>query len=378
MTRPKDLGPPIYASLVLAFASFGDAYLYAFLPLNADALGLSAASIGILLSINRFIRLFANQWLVGVFARYGFRTVTIAAAALAAASTLGYGVGLGFSGWLAMRIAWGLAFAGMRISSLSYALTHEEKGLSLGISRSVYELGPVAGLLLGPWLLTWVGSPWTFTILGIASLPALFFAFGLPALTPETLAAKKKVNTHATFNVLTFAITFAAEGVVVIVLGAALLESSWGLSPAAAVATTAAFLAFRRFCLIFLSPLGGWLADRLGMTGVLTASAVLICVGLILAAAGLPSAGFAIVFLFGSVQAALGPGAVASGRTQAVAVNATWRDAGAAFGTLTGGLLLTSGYLSVAFFVLAAGIFVSLLAYLKSHDDPIKRLIIWK
>ncbi|MEQ8531033.1 MAG: hypothetical protein RIB86_04245, partial [Imperialibacter sp.] len=109
MMKEKGFGPPVYASLVLAFASFGDAYLYAFLPVNATGIGLSLASVGLLLSINRFIRLFANRWLLVVLSKYGFRLVTIVAAGLAALSTVGYGAGLGLVGWLLMRVIWGVA-----------------------------------------------------------------------------------------------------------------------------------------------------------------------------------------------------------------------------------------------------------------------------
>ncbi|MEQ9101466.1 MAG: hypothetical protein RIF36_06610 [Imperialibacter sp.] len=378
MMKEKGFGPPVYASLVLAFASFGDAYLYAFLPVNATGIGLSLASVGLLLSINRFIRLFANQWLLVILAKYGFRLITIVAAGLAALSTLGYGAGLGLVGWLLMRVIWGVAFSAMRISSLTYALGHHSQGLSLGISRSVYELGPMAALLLGPLLIAWLGHSWAFICLGLASLPAVYFAFRLPDLTPEIPATGRAIAIPTPFNMLTFFITFAVEGVMVVVLGAALIKSDFQLTPASAAATAAAYLAYRRFCLIFLSPLGGWLADRLGLARVLIAATLFICVGLVMVTIGWPMAGFAVAFLFGSIQAALGPGVVAAGRVSAVSANATWRDAGAAFGTLTGGLLLTSGHLSLSFIVLAIGIAIALLAYLRSLHYTFKTLIAWK
>lgn len=381
MIRNKGFKSPVYASLALALASFGDAYLYAFLPVNALNVGLSVASVGILLSINRFIRIFANQWMVGVFAKYGFRLVTILATALAALSTFGYGAGLGLAGWLLMRIVWGLAYSAMRISSLSYALEHKQQGLSLGISRSVYELGPLGGLVLGPLLVELLGPSQAFFALGVASLSALYFAFKLPEISVEPSSATALLRIPSVFNTLTFLVTFAAEGILIVVLGITLMQGNSGLTPAAAGILAAAFLAYRRLALIFLAPMGGWLADKWGLQQVLALSALFVCGGLALLAFGLTLTGLAITFLFSSVQATLGPGGATDNkleRVQAVSENATWRDIGAAFGALAGGFLLSTSYLSEVFLVMAAGIFAVLVAYLRSFDFQFRHLLIWK
>ena len=381
MIKNKGFKSPVYASLALALASFGDAYLYAFLPVNALNVGLSVASVGILLSINRFIRIFANQWMVGVFARYGFRLVTILATALAALSTFGYGAGLGLAGWLLMRILWGLAYSAMRISSLSYALEHKQQGLSLGISRAVYELGPLGGLALGPLLVEVLGPSQAFLALGVASLSALYFAARLPEISIQPSDATRVFRIPNIFNTLTFLVTFAAEGILVVVLGITLMEGDYDLTPAAAGILAASFLAYRRLALIFLSPLGGWLADKWGLQQVLALSVLFVCGGLGLLAFGFTFSGLATTFLFSSVQATLGPGGATDHqqeRVQAVSENATWRDIGAAFGALAGGFLLTSPYLTEVFLGLAIGIFAALLLYLKSLDFHFSHIISWK
>ena len=116
---------PVYAALALAFASFGDAFLYPFLPLHGDSLGMSAAWIGILLSINRFARIFANTIIARACANYGFRLMTIIAVGVAVFSTIGYGLVTGVAGWMLFRISWGLSYSVLRISAISYALDHE-------------------------------------------------------------------------------------------------------------------------------------------------------------------------------------------------------------------------------------------------------------
>src|SRR5262245_2915116 len=102
---------PVYSALALAFASFGDAFLYPFLPLHGERLGMSVAWIGILLSINRFARIFTNALIARACATYGFRMVTIIAVAVAILATAGYGFASGLALWILFRISWGLSYS---------------------------------------------------------------------------------------------------------------------------------------------------------------------------------------------------------------------------------------------------------------------------
>jgi len=96
----------LFASLSLAFASFGDAFLYPFLPVNHAAVGVPVVWIGVLLSINRFVRILSNTWIVHLLARFGMRRITIFAVMLAALSTAGYAIASGIFLWMVLRIAW--------------------------------------------------------------------------------------------------------------------------------------------------------------------------------------------------------------------------------------------------------------------------------
>jgi RNA polymerase sigma-70 factor, ECF subfamily len=91
-SMPKTLILTLLAALVLAFALPGDAFLYAVLPTHASELHVSAAWVGFLLSINRFARLFVGHALAVQIGRFGFKHTVLAAAALAAFSTLLYGL----------------------------------------------------------------------------------------------------------------------------------------------------------------------------------------------------------------------------------------------------------------------------------------------
>src|SRR5687768_4922424 len=144
-----------FAALALAFASFGDAFLYPFLPVNFDSVGVPVLWVGLLLSINRFVRIISNTLLVHAFAKYGLRSIMILAVTMAITSTLGYGIATSLLAWIALRAMWGLAFSAMRIGTLGYALQHERKGFALGISRSLQESGPMFSLFMAPVLLSY-------------------------------------------------------------------------------------------------------------------------------------------------------------------------------------------------------------------------------
>ena len=66
--------------LVIAVAMIGDTLLYAVLPLYHQQFGLSLAMVGVLLSLNRWIRLLANSAVAHLGERIGPQALMIAAA----------------------------------------------------------------------------------------------------------------------------------------------------------------------------------------------------------------------------------------------------------------------------------------------------------
>ena len=79
------------------------------------------------------------------------------------------------------------------------------------------------------------------------------------------------------------------------------------------------------------------------------ASVLFICVGLLLLVIARTEIALAIIFTFSTVVSSIGPASsvgVRRDKLNALATNATWRDIGAATGTLVGGLLLDKGPLT--------------------------------
>jgi len=366
----------------LAFSSFGDAFLYPFLPLYGQSLGMTVAWIGTLLSINRFARIFTNAIIARACGLYGFRVVTVVAVIVAIFSTAGYAFASGMASWVLFRISWGLSYSVLRLSAITYSLDHERQGFSLGLSKSIQEAGPMITLIASPFLFQ-MDVNVIFLILSVASLPALYFAFNLPAKFSVTqpFSVRRFFRFPSAFNLLTFFSAILIEGILVVTIGVLFLSYSDNISILEASILAAFYLGYRRVCLIIFSPFGGWIADKYGLERVFVIAFAIFLTGLFLLASGWIEVGAMIIFSFYSVLSALTPGAVSSaGRPplEAVSENATWRDIGAALGTLAGGLLLESQFILI--FILSGTILMCLLFlyYAGTLDKPFRYWMTWR
>lgn len=69
---------------------------------------------------------------------------------------------------------------------------------------------------------------------------------------------------------------------------------------------------------------------------------------------------------------------VAGNRLKAVADNATWRDIGAATGSLLGGSLLLLPDLTLIFLIAGAGMTSALVWHRQAFTEPMERFFKWK
>jgi MFS transporter, DHA1 family, multidrug resistance protein len=372
----------LVAALALAFASFGDAFLYPFLPVNFTTVGVPIAWVGVLLSVNRFVRIISNTMMVHASARYGLRAVMIVAVLLAIVSTMGYGVATGIVVWVGFRIMWGLAFSAMRISTLAYAMSCEKVGVALGLTKSIQEAGPMLSLLAAPFLLQHFEARTIFFVLALCSAPALFFAWRLPSGDEQVAATKGKafLQWPSALDATTLVSAMVIDGILVVVLGILFLHHREHVTLATATTLAAVYLGYRRICLVFLSATGGWLAYRLGINRIFAVSNALIILGLLTIVMGWVGTGTVLVFSFYSISAAITPGSLSSRdghALSAVAGNATWRDIGAATGALLGGMLISTGYLN-AVLIIAIFILIFLLLVHARETGVFKLLYLWR
>jgi MFS family permease len=175
----------------------GDSSLYTVLPTHTAAAGVSVASVGILLSANRFIRLVLNGPAGMAYDRWARRPLFVSALFIGACSTAIYGLTQGFWPLLLGRLLWGLAWSGIWIGGNTIVLDivdDENRGRLIGIYQLSFFLGASAGAMIGGVLTDLLGFHQTM-IVGAA----LTFIGAVIALIflPETRVSKKHPSHEA-------------------------------------------------------------------------------------------------------------------------------------------------------------------------------------
>ncbi len=330
----------------MSLALLGDALLYAVLPIYAADFGLTLPWVGVMLSANRFVRVFAYGAIARITLVVGLRTMCIVAASTATLSTAIYGFGQGPGVMLFARILWGLTYGMLVLATLSYAvISRKQAGTRIGISQAIQRTGPILALFGGAWLVGQVGPNMAFTLIALITALALPIALKLPrapkpAPKPKQSAALARPKA---IDILFFLQGYGVDGVFAMTITLIFARDA---SLANAVLGGSALLAMRHFGEAIAAPLFGWIADTLGARRVFISAATLTMLGFILVAAGWTVTGALIMLLFRGALASLGPAVIAQSLHESedalgpLARMQAWRDLGAACGPLATGFLL--------------------------------------
>lgn len=324
------------ASIVLALALLGDSLLYAVLPLHAATFGVSLAWVGVLLSANRIVRLFAYPFLPRVAAA-GLRRFTIAAAALGGISTLTFAVASGTWTLLAARLVWGVVFGSLSLSTLAYATAwNEGAGNRVGLSLSLREVGPLVSLTAGTAAVAIAGVRPALAALGMLSMAGVAVATRLPELaTADRGNARTAFRLPAPEDWLSLATGFVMDGVFPATIGLLIARSS---GAGEAMIGAGLLLAFKRVAVVVLAPVSGRVSDRLGGRTVSAAGFAIAALGALAIGFGAAIAGALVISCGAAVTTTTIPIAAAgrdpAQRVAALARTGMARDAGAAAGPL--------------------------------------------
>lgn len=332
----------------MSLALLGDALLYAVLPVYAAEFGLTLPWVGVMLSANRFIRVFAYGTIARLTHRLGLRRLAVMAAITATVSTALYGFGDGPAVILVARLLWGLTYAALVLICLSYAVASRTRiGTRVGTSQAIQRLGPIAALLGGAWLVAEVGPQSAFVVLSFPTALAILIALRLPKHhTAEThRSAPAKLTKPKPVDLLFFLQGYGVDGVFALSITMIFARDA---ALSVAVMSGGALLAMRHFGEVIAAPLFGWIADHLGARRVFVAAAILTTLGFIGVAIGWTVTGAVTMLLFRGALASLGPAVIAEETPHgeqpigALARMQAWRDLGAACGPLATGFLLAT------------------------------------
>ena len=162
----------ILSASAVAFSLLGDQALYAVLPIHFKALGLFPFQVGILLSVNRWIRLVTNHLAERITTNVNTRWVMPLVLIVSALLTLSYGLGYSFPVILGARLLWGLCWSFLRqigiMTSVGTAAT-KSVGKAVGFYTGISRIGSVVGCFVGALLYDIIGYVSTFVILGIVT-----------------------------------------------------------------------------------------------------------------------------------------------------------------------------------------------------------------
>ncbi|MGX8718756.1 MAG: MFS transporter [Desulfovibrio sp.] len=152
-TEKAARGQVLLIAAITAACVAADAMLYVVLPVHWQEAGLSSLwQVGILLSLNRLVRLPINPAAGWCFSKVSSKTLILLACLLAIGVSCGYVLASGFALWAGLRAAWGVAWSFLKLGGLFTvmdAADDSNRGRFMGLYTGTYRLGSLAGMLGG-------------------------------------------------------------------------------------------------------------------------------------------------------------------------------------------------------------------------------------
>lgn len=381
----------------VGLAIMGDSLMYTILPLAAPSLGIPLPLVGILLSINRLVRLISNAGASRVFERFGPRLPFIGAVAIGAVATVLYGFAAGFTLFFVARLLWGISWSGLRQGGYQAIWTGAptQKGRLTGLLWGLVRLGSAIGVLVGGILFDRSGYHAAITFVIVAAVAALPLAFTFRWGEVHKPQAQREETQPVPQNtadggwrsawerpvqrwlVVAGFFQYLLSGVVVSTT-AVFLAQRMGADEGVAwlgvgVATLTGMMHGVRWITdLALGPAVGAFSDRIGQAATAALVAMILSIGLVGALFLPPSLAILCLFvvllsdgaLHIVMSAAASGVALTTNRPHAfVGVFTTTTDAGSALGPLVAYSLVTSVGLSPVYAILAVLLMVTVLRY---------------
>ncbi|MFN2146621.1 MAG: MFS transporter, partial [Anaerolineales bacterium] len=197
-----------------AVSLLGDATLYTVLPnpIFAAQVGVSLGMVGILLAVNRAVRLVLNGPVGSLYDRLPRRGLLVASLFIGTFSNLLYALGSGFWPLFAGRVFWGIAWALLWIGGNAVVLdisTEADRGRNSGRYQLWFMFGVAFSSFVGGVLTDlsgFRGAMWLTTgVIGAAALLWLFF-FPETRQTGGEFQSEVQLNTSSPNTPWAFAI----------------------------------------------------------------------------------------------------------------------------------------------------------------------------
>jgi MFS family permease len=377
--------PVIVIAIITGICLLGDSSLYVLLPSRLDAFSVTPTGAGLILGINRYIRIVSNSGAGWVVQRAGVAWPLAFAVVLASATTFAYGSSNGFWMLFIAHALWGIAWSFLRLGGyLAAAETGPSGsvGRHMGALQSLSRAGSLAAVVIGGLLADLIGAPDTLLLFAALTLGALVL-IPLAQIPPELGKARPKSASDAqeaaapaesrTWRIR----SLYAQAAIVWLLVAGLFMGTAGYMVrtvtgdgitlagiALGVGTLSGIvLGIRWVADLGLSPLFGHLSDRLGrariILGAMTAAALAMVAVAISPSLAVAIPMYAIIFSAGtaltvSLNASIAELAPVDRRAVVLSRYATWADIGSGSGAAIGLPLVAGAGFGLAYGIGAA------------------------
>ncbi len=267
----------------IVLSLLGDNTLYTVLPDSTiwSQVGLTLGWVGVLLGVNRIVRVIFNTGAGVLYDRLPRRRLLIGSLAVGAVCNVIYALAFGPAPFLLGRVLWGAAWSGLWIGGNTIVLdvsTEATRGRNSGRFQMWFFIGVAVGALAGGTftdLLGFRGGLWVSA--AITGMAALFWYFKLPETRPADGSGTSRVPGWREFPIReslpaavpVMAVRFVFAGVMAATTILWLeqyvgreLSLAWIVVPLATL--TGAFSAVRVLASIVGAPLAGRASDRMG------------------------------------------------------------------------------------------------------------------
>jgi MFS family permease len=294
---------PLGAAIALSLT--GDSTLYAVLPNQIEVVGISLAAVGVMLGVNRLIRIPGNLLAGALNDRLRRRRLFLAGLVLGVLSTVSYSLAHGFWPLLAGRLLWGMAWSLINVGGYTMVLdwsTDDDRGRMTGFHQVSYMLGLSISPIMGGALTDALGFRPALRICALVSSVGLAVALvALPETRPASANGRRPGGAGSAqpslarlvgevrgvdrrvllVGYIYLVIFFVSNGVLMSTVSL-FLAQRWGTSISLGAAVigvsslAGVMLALRASLGILSGPVAGVLSDRLGNRWPVARGAILV------------------------------------------------------------------------------------------------------
>jgi len=409
----------VLITAIVAAVIMGDSMLYNVLPAQTAAFGISVASVGILLSANRIVRLISNSVAPFIIQRFGIYIPLYICVVVSIGTTITYGSTDIFLVLLISRLMWGICYSIFRLVGFITVLENsydDIRGRCMGVLDGGGRSGGVIGVLFGGLLFDLYGRGTSFFVIGMLGALGLPLVYLLsrtvsnletmegtqsqePMRSNETnnelygleqrswhvkfveilIAYTPELNKWDQFKILVCNTTYftyhmVMNGVLVSTIGLFMFQrlgEGWlFIGIFFGIATVNGMILGLRWISGLSAPFLGYIGDKVGREKILIVSTPLCIISLLLLALPIPTwisiiwlplAFLATIAASTSLDAMVGGLAPVNRRANVMSRYATWQDLGSAIGPIVAFSILTFTSLSTIYFLGASLLSVAII-----------------